>query len=294
MRIVSDLAELRGQVRGWREAGERVAVVPTMGNLHAGHFGLVELARRHARRVVATVFVNPTQFGPHEDFGSYPRTPAKDEQGLRAAGCDLLFRPGVEVVYPRGIDQAVRVEVPGLSDVLCGAHRPGHFAGVATVVARLLNMVQPDVAVFGRKDLQQLQLIRHLVEDLAFPIEIVPGPTRREPDGLAMSSRNQYLDPVERMRAAAIYRCLGEMLDAALAGTAAQAVEAAAMGGLRESGFEPDYAVLRREDRLAESLWGPVSTADRPRLVALVAARLGRTRLIDNLALRDWAPDAAV
>lgn len=294
MRIVTDLPALRSQVRSWREAGERVAVVPTMGNLHAGHFGLVELARRHARRVVATVFVNPTQFGPHEDFDRYPRTPARDEQGLRAAGCDLLFRPGVEVVYPRGIDQAVRVEVPGLSDVLCGAHRPGHFAGVATVVARLLNMVQPDVAVFGRKDLQQLQLIRHMVEDLAFPIEIVPGPTQREPDGLAMSSRNQYLDPAERVRAASIHRCLGEMLDAAVAGTAAQAIEAAAMVGLREQGFEPDYAVLRHEDRLAESLWGPVSMADRPQLVALVAARLGRTRLIDNLALRDRAPVAKV
>ncbi len=293
MQIVSDLVALRSSVRGWRAAGERIAVVPTMGNLHAGHFGLVALARRHAQRVVATIFVNPTQFGPSEDFERYPRTPANDEQGLGSAGCDLLFRPGVEIVYPRGVERAVRVEVPGLSDVLCGAHRPGHFAGVATVVARLLNMVQPDVAVFGRKDLQQLQLIRHLVDDLAFPVEIIPGPTRREPDGLAMSSRNQYLDPAERLRAPALHRCLGEMLDAAVAGTAAQAVEAEAMGGLRALGFEPDYAVLRHEDRLAESLWGPVAPADRPALVALVAARLGRTRLIDNLALRDWAPDAA-
>lgn len=287
MEIVDAVAPLRHQVRAWRAGGARIALVPTMGNLHAGHFGLIERARLSADRVVASIFVNPTQFGPNEDFVRYPRTPAADEAGLRAAGCDLLYRPGVEAMYPLGLDRAVRIEVPGLSSVLCGAHRPGHFDGVATVVTRLLTMAEPDLAIFGRKDLQQLQLIRHLVTDLALPVEIDAAPTRRESDGLAMSSRNQYLTPEQRQRAVHIHRCLGEMLDAALAGNAAQAIEAAAMVGLRDAGFDPDYAVLRLEDRLAESLWGPVDPRAQPGLVALIAARMGSTRLIDNVSLAE-------
>jgi pantoate--beta-alanine ligase len=275
---------LRAQVRAWHAQGLRVGFVPTMGNLHAGHHGLVELARRHSDRVVASIFVNPTQFGPNEDFSRYPRTPEHDAAGLEAIGCAALFLPDVETMYPYGLQGSVRVEVPGLSDVLCGACRPGHFAGVATVVLRLLNMVQPDVAVFGRKDLQQLQVIRHLVRDLALPVEVVAGVTRREPSGLAMSSRNQYLEGDEPQRAVELSRALRAMLEGASRGEAVEQVEAAALARLREAGMEPDYAVLRRESALASPLFGAVAAPD---LVALGAARLGRTRLIDNIAMAE-------
>jgi pantoate--beta-alanine ligase len=189
--IATRLDALRARIAGWKREGLRVGFVPTMGNLHAGHYSLVELARREADRVVASVFVNPTQFGPNEDFSRYPRTPEADATGLEAAGCDLLWLPSVETMYPYGVDGTVQVRVPGVSDVLEGAHRPGHFDGVATVVARLFNQVQPDVAAFGRKDYQQLAVIRYMVRDLAFPIALLAGETRREADGLAMSSRNQ-------------------------------------------------------------------------------------------------------
>ena len=289
MRIVEGLGDLRETVRRWRSEGERVALVPTMGNLHAGHASLIRRARRRAGRVVASVFVNPTQFGPGEDFERYPRTPVGDEAALVQAGCDLLFRPEVHSMYPLGIDRALRIEVPGLSQVLCGAHRPGHFDGVASVVLRLFTMVTPDLAVFGRKDLQQLQLIRALVADLSLPIEIDAAPTCRESDGLAMSSRNQYLSPAQRAVAPAIRRCLEEMLRAVSAGNAAQGIEAAAMVGLRDAGFDPDYAALRVESRLDESLWGPLTGERRLDVVALIAARLGSTRLIDNLAMAEIA-----
>ena len=274
--VIDDLDRLRATVREWKRAGERVAFVPTMGNLHAGHFSLVRLAREHADRVVASVFVNPTQFGPNEDFARYPRTPERDARGLEDAGCDVLWMPSVETMYPFGVDGAVRVQVPGVTDVLEGAHRPGHFDGVATVVARLFLQVQPDVAVFGLKDYQQLAVIRYLVREMSFPIEIVPAQTRREDDGLAMSSRNQYLSPDERARAVAIHRVLGRMRHAAVAGRSVADIEAAAAAELDRDGFEVDYAVLRRRDFRA------VEAADRE-LVALIAARIGRTRLIDNL-----------
>ena len=276
--IVEALDALRARVSGWKREGHRVALVPTMGNLHAGHFALVELARRHADRVVASVFVNPTQFGPNEDFARYPRTPQRDAEGLAAAGCDLLWLPSVEAMYPYGADQAVRVRVPGITDVLDGAHRPGHFDGVATVVARLFNQVQPDLAAFGRKDYQQLAVIRYLVRDLAFPVELLAGETVREADGLAMSSRNQYLGPGERACAPHIHRSLLAMRDALRGGRAPAAVEAAAADDLRGHGFEVDYAVVRRAD-----LSDPGEVAGPGGYVALVAARLGRTRLIDNL-----------
>ena len=275
--VVSDLAALRKCVRDWRSAGLRIAFVPTMGNLHAGHHSLVELARQHADRVVASVFVNPTQFGPNEDFSRYPRTPEADAAGLEAAGCDALWLPSVDTVYSYGVHGAVRMQVPGVTDTLEGAHRPGHFDGVATVVARLFNQVQPDVAVFGRKDYQQLAVIRYLVRDLAFPIELLAGETLREPDGLAMSSRNQYLTAEERPRAAEIHRALQVMRAATLAGTPRAEVEAEARARLGETGFTVDYAVLRRAD-----LTEPVGGEGGP-WVALVAARLGRTRLIDNI-----------
>lgn len=273
---VDDLARLRATVRGWTLAGERVAFVPTMGNLHAGHFSLVRLARTLADRVVASVFVNPTQFGPNEDFDRYPRTPERDAEGLRDAGCDVLWMPDVTTMYPFGADRAVQVRVPGVTDVLEGAHRPGHFDGVATVVARLFLQVQPDVAVFGRKDYQQLAVIRYMAREMSFPVEIVAGDTVREPDGLAMSSRNQYLSGDERMRAPAIHRVLQAMRDGVGAGRAVESVEDEAARALEAAGFAVDYAVVRTRD------FRPLASSDRT-LVALVAARLGRTRLIDNL-----------
>lgn len=274
---VTELAALRAQVARWKRDGRRVGFVPTMGNLHAGHFSLVALARRQADHVVASVFVNPTQFGPNEDFSRYPRTPREDADGLAAAGCDLLWMPSVDEMYPYGADGAVRMRVPGVTDVLEGAHRPGHFDGVATVVARLFNQVQPDVAAFGRKDYQQLAVIRHLVRDLAFPIELLAGDTMREADGLAMSSRNQYLDAAARAVAPEIHRTLLSMRAAVQAGQPLAQVEADAAARLRGHGFEVDYAAVRRED-LAETL-----DAAAGRRVALIAARIGTTRLIDNL-----------
>ncbi|GAB3732873.1 pantoate--beta-alanine ligase [Luteimonas pelagia] len=277
MDAVSDLATLRARVAGWKREGLRVGFVPTMGNLHPGHHSLVALARAHADRVVASVFVNPTQFGPGEDFTRYPRTPDADAAGLAAAGCDLLWMPTVEAMYPLGLDAAVRIRVPGVTGVLEGAHRPGHFDGVATVVARLFNQVLPDVAAFGRKDYQQLAVIRHLVADLAFPVRLLAGDTVREPDGLAMSSRNQYLSAGERARAAELHRTLQAMGAAWRAGTPRTRIEAEAAQGLSAAGFDVDYVVLRRPD-LSE----PRDGDGGPR-VALVAARLGRTRLIDNV-----------
>ncbi len=275
--IVRGLDDLRAQVGEWKRAGLRVGFVPTMGNLHAGHYSLVELARRHADRIVASVFVNPTQFGPSEDFGRYPRTPEADAEGLHAAGCDLLWLPSVEAMYPYGADHAVRMHVPGITDTLDGAHRPGHFDGVATVVARLFNQVQADVAAFGRKDYQQLAVIRYLVRDLAFPIELLPGDTLRETDGLAMSSRNQYLSAEQRPVAATIHRCLLQMRDGIRSGVARRQVEAEAKATLETAGFMVDYAVIRTPELMEADTSGPS--------VALIAARLGNTRLIDNLEL---------
>ena len=273
---ITDLVRLRAVVSGWKRQGLRVAFVPTMGNLHAGHFSLVMLARQYADRVVSSVFVNPTQFGPNEDFTRYPRTPEADTSGLEGAGCDVLWLPTVESMYPLGVELALRMHTPGVSEVLEGACRPGHFDGVCTVVARLFNQVQPDLAAFGKKDYQQLAVIRQMVADLAFPIEILGGSIVREADGLAMSSRNQYLSAEERPRAAQIRQTLLAMRDGHVAGHPRAAIEAAATRQLQEVGFEVDYTVLRLPD-LSEP-----HDQDGPR-VALIAARLGRTRLIDNL-----------
>ena len=275
---IHELPALRERVRGWKRAGLRVGFVPTMGNLHAGHFSLVELARTRADKVVASVFVNPTQFGPGEDFDRYPRTPVADADGLSAAGCDALWLPSVATMYPYGPEATVRVSVPGVTEVLEGAHRPGHFDGVATVVARLFNQVQPDVAVFGRKDFQQLEVIRYLVRDLAFPVELLAAETLRETDGLAMSSRNQYLTADERPVAATIQKALRQMRAERLAGVSRAQVERAARERLEAAGFVVDYAALRRGD-LTEPRDGEGGL-----LVGLIAARLGRTRLIDNLS----------
>lgn len=274
---VTELSRLRAIVGGWKREGLRVGFVPTMGNLHAGHYSLVKLARQHADRVVSSVFVNPTQFGPNEDFTRYPRTPEADTTGLEQAGCDVLWLPTVESMYPFGVELAANVHVPGVSALLEGAHRPGHFDGVCTVVTRLFNQVQPDMAAFGRKDYQQLAVIRQMVADLAFPIEIIGGEIVREDDGLAMSSRNQYLTAETRPQAAVIRRVLLGMREASLAGMSQEKVEAEGVAQLQAAGFQVDYAVVRRPnlDEPGEGEGGA--------RVALVAARLGSTRLIDNI-----------
>src|SRR5690606_28945322 len=220
---------------------------------------------------------NPTQFGPNEDYARYPRTPDRDIDGLREAGCDLAFLPTVEEMYPFGTIGCVQMHVPGITDILCGAHRPGHFNGVATVVARLFNMVQPDLAVFGRKDYQQLQVIRYMARELSFPVDIVPAPTLREADGLAMSSRNQYLDAEQRRTAVRIHETLRLMRDAARQGLPLAGLADEARERLEAAGFEVDYAEIRRADLSRPRAAGESG------LLALVAARLGRTRLIDNL-----------
>ena len=279
MQTLTTIAELRANVRAWKRYGLRVGFVPTMGNLHAGHFSLIDLAKQHVDRVVASVFVNPTQFGPNEDFARYPRTLDADATGLVEHACDVLFAPTVEGMYPDGADNAVRIRVPGITAILDGAHRPGHFDGVATVVARLFNMVQPDVAVFGQKDYQQLQVIRQLVRDLAFPVDIIAAPTARADDGLALSSRNQYLSATERAIAPEIQRTLLAMRDAVTAGQALDSIETEAASRLAAMGFVVDYAAIRRVD-----LGEPIS-GQRDGLVGLIAAKLGSTRLIDNIAI---------
>ncbi|GAB2506956.1 pantoate--beta-alanine ligase [Pseudoxanthomonas sangjuensis] len=277
LETITDLSVLRERVRQWKREGHRVGFVPTMGNLHAGHYSLVMLARQYADRVVSSVFVNPTQFGPNEDFTRYPRTVETDKTGLEGAGCDVLWLPTVESMYPFGVELASNVHVPGVSSVLEGEFRPGHFDGVCTVVSRLFNQVQPDVAAFGKKDYQQLAVVRQLVTDLAFPIEIIGGSIVREADGLAMSSRNQYLGAEERPRAAEIHRTLLDLRDGWSAGRPRAEIEAAASGRLAKAGFAVDYATIRRPD-LSEPADG-----EKGAKVALIAARLGRTRLIDNL-----------
>jgi pantoate--beta-alanine ligase len=281
MPVFERAADLRAHLATLRQGGARVAFVPTMGNLHAGHYSLVKLAREKAGIVVASVFVNPTQFGPNEDFARYPRTPDADRSGLAEAGCDALFMPSIEEMYPGGTGEGVRVVVPALRDILEGAIRPGHFDGVATIVAKLFNLVQPDLAIFGRKDYQQLLVIRRMTRDLAYPVEIVDAPTAREANGLAMSSRNQYLDAAQRETAAVIHRTLERMRDAVLAGDEKIAsIEETAAGELVASGFKPDYAVIRRAEDLAGAADGETAP-----LIALIAARAGSTRLIDNLLL---------
>src|SRR5207248_2613944 len=208
METVTTIAAVHARVRGWRREGRRVAFVPTMGNLHAGHVSLIDAARRHGERFVASIFVNPMQFGPNEDFAHYPRTPREDARMLAEAGCSLMFIPEVGEIYPHGSERVTRVEVPGLSRILEGEFRPGHLEGVSTVVAKLFHIVEPDVAVFGEKDFQQLTVIRRMVAELCMPVEIIAAPTVRDADGLAMSSRNQYLTAEERVRAPQVYATL--------------------------------------------------------------------------------------
>lgn len=278
---VSTPAEVRAWTGERRRAAERIAFVPTMGNLHEGHMSLVRLAREYAERVVVSIFVNPTQFGAGEDYGAYPRTPEEDRALLREVGVDLLYTPSPETVYPFGEAAATRLHVPGLSEDLCGRFRPGHFDGVATVVCRLFCMVGPDVAVFGQKDYQQFLIIRRMTRDLSMPIGIVLAPTVREADGLACSSRNRYLTDEERRHAPELHAALQEIHESLLAGERGYAeMEERALARLVRAGFEPDYVGIRR----ARDLQAPA--ADTRELVVLAAARLGRARLIDNLLVQ--------
>ena len=278
MERATTVAELRAATAAFRQAGERVALVPTMGALHAGHLALIAEARRRAGRVIASVFVNPTQFGPGEDFDRYPRQLEADARLLAEAGCDLLFAPAAEEVYPPGFATAVRVR--GLSERWCGTFRPGHFEGVATIVLKLLHMAAPDLALFGEKDWQQLAIVRRLVRDLDLPVEIVGVPTVRAEDGLALSSRNAYLEGGARAAAAALPRVLRAAAAALAAGGPVEATLAQARADLAAAGFDPiDYLALVDEETLA-----PLDRLA-PGARLLAAARIGGTRLIDNLAV---------
>jgi len=280
MLTATTIAEVRAHVGRWRENHERVVFVPTMGNLHAGHVSLIEAARKHGKRFVSSIFVNPMQFGPNEDFNHYPRTPTEDAKMLQEAGCDLMFSPEVGEIYPNGANNATRIEVPGISNILCGEFRPGHFEGVATVVAKLFHIVDPDVAIFGEKDFQQLTVIRRMVADLCLRVEIVGAPTVREADGLAMSSRNQYLTPEERRLAPTLYRQLQQAATALQSGVRDFArIEGTGRAALDSAGFRTDYFSVRDAGSLAPA------QPDTRRFVVLTAARLGKARLIDNLQL---------
>ncbi|TPG41314.1 pantoate--beta-alanine ligase [Sphingomonas koreensis] len=280
MQTIREIGPLRDAIASFRATGERVALVPTMGALHAGHIALIEEAKRVGTRIVASIFVNPKQFGPEEDLDRYPRREGADARMLADAGCDVLWMPPVEVMYPAGF--ATNVSVSGISETLDGAARPGHFDGVATVVAKLFNQVRPDVALFGNKDFQQLTVIRRMVIDLDFDIEIVGVQTQRDDDGLALSSRNLYLSDEDRARAVTLPRALGVAARAIGRGDDAGEALEAARGALIAGGFDTvDYVAMVDAETLAD-----MPAADRPRRL-LAAARIGGTRLIDTIPIED-------
>jgi pantoate--beta-alanine ligase len=277
--IVHTVLRLRAQISAWRSRGASVALAPTMGALHDGHISLIRLAKIQADKVVASVFVNPRQFAPHEDFDAYPRTELADAQRLTEAGCDLMYAPSATEMYPNGF--ATNVSVRGVSEGLCGAARPGHFDGVATVVSKLLIQVAPDVAIFGEKDYQQLAVIRRLTRDLDLTTKIIGAPIARAPDGLALSSRNAYLDPQQRALAPRMHKVLTEAASALSAGEPVKRVERAAGQALKSCGFDRvDYLEVRDADTLQPPAEGPITRTVR----VLAAVHLGRTRLIDNVA----------
>ena len=281
MQVCQRVVDLRQRLDSERAAGKRIAFVPTMGNLHEGHLQLIRLARQHADIVVASIFVNPLQFGLNEDWEQYPRTLERDSDMLIGAGCDLLFCPTDREMYPNGMETQTKVEVPTMTHILCGASRPGHFLGVTTVVAKLFNMVQPHVAVFGIKDYQQLAVIRRMVEDLCFPVELMAAPIARADDGLALSSRNGYLTADERKRAVALYQNLSLAQAAIRDGRRDYtAIEKEAQSRLAECGMRPDYFSVRHAKTLEPA------TAEDQELVLLAAVYLGKTRLIDNLSVQ--------
>ncbi|AYV12719.1 pantoate--beta-alanine ligase [Shewanella algae] len=279
MLTTAKIDEIRARVREWRQKGETVAFVPTMGNLHQGHVSLILEAARRADHVVASIFVNPLQFGKNEDLDAYPRTLGADQQKLTEAGCELLFTPTLELIYPKGLDAQTFVEVPGISDELCGASRPGHFRGVATIVCKLFNIVQPDIALFGRKDYQQLLVIKTMVTDLSLPIEVIGVETVREDSGLALSSRNGYLTEAEKALAPKLKASMDKLAEAIVLGQDIDQAISNAKELLRAAGLEPDYLEVREASSLK-----PVSSDDKS-LVILAAAYLGKARLIDNMTL---------
>ncbi|MEE8386976.1 MAG: pantoate--beta-alanine ligase [Acidiferrobacterales bacterium] len=285
--IVAETADnLRKVMAPWRSENESIVFIPTMGNLHEGHLQLVRVARQYGTKVVASIFVNPMQFDRHDDFTNYLRTQRQDLDMLQEESVDLVFVPDVEEMYPRAVDKMTYVHVPKLSDMLEGVSRPGHFRGVTTVVTRLFSLVGPNVAIFGKKDYQQLLIVRRMVEDLGMPIEIIGEPTIREADGLAMSSRNNNLNANERKVAPRLYETLQASRSRIVHGNLAYAeVEADAMRELQEAGFTPDYVQIRRQSDLL------VPEEHETDLVVLAAAWLGKTRLIDNLELSLNPPD---
>ncbi len=281
MKTVHTIAELREEVRNQKAAGNKVGFVPTMGNLHEGHISLVEKANEVSDFVVASIFVNPLQFGAGEDLDTYPRTLPEDQEKLTAANADLLFAPAVTEMYPNGNAAQTTVTVPDeLTNTLCGASRPGHFCGVTTVVTKLFGMVQPDLAVFGEKDFQQLAVIRRMTDDLCLPVEIIGMPTVREEDGLAKSSRNGFLTTEERTKAVFINKLLKETITKIESGDKAfKGMEQQAIESLKQEGFDPDYFAIRQQDTLKDA------TAEDKKIVVLIAAKLGIPRLIDNMCI---------
>ena len=277
MQTTETISALRNEINLWRQQGLKIAFVPTMGNLHQGHIALVEKAKMLADKVVASIFVNPMQFGANEDIGSYPRTMAADQEKLTAAGCDLLFTPTPAIIYPKGLDKQSYVEVPNVSDGYCGESRPGHFRGVATVVCKLFNIVQPNIACFGLKDYQQVQVIQTMVEDLSMPIEIIAVETVREASGLALSSRNNYLTPEEKKTAPALSQNIQWLAKAIQSDSDFIGLAKQAASYIDNAGMKTDYIHICHARTLQ-----PASEDDKE-LVILAAAHCGKARLIDNL-----------
>ncbi|GGI76640.1 pantothenate synthetase [Shewanella hanedai] len=280
MITTQEIQQIREQVRAWHAKGESVAFVPTMGNLHLGHITLIREAVQRADHVVASIFVNPMQFGANEDLDAYPRTLTADKLALSEAGAELLFTPTPEIIYPKGMGQQSYVEVPEIGDQLCGASRPGHFRGVATVVCKLFNIVQPDIALFGRKDFQQLMIIKTMVEDLSLPIEVIGVDTIREASGLAMSSRNGYLTPTQKSQAAILKQAMDKLSADIIQGCNIELAIEHGKQALIKAGFTPDYLELRSAEDLSQV------TDEQSELVILAAAYMGDTRLIDNLCFK--------
>jgi pantoate--beta-alanine ligase len=278
MQSITEIKSLRSQIKAWRQAGLSVALVPTMGNLHRGHFSLVEKAKTLADKVVVSIFVNPMQFGANEDLDNYPRTLNEDKQGLADLETDIVFTPSVETIYPNGLGAQSFVDVPDVSMGYCGGSRPGHFRGVATVVTKLFNLVQPDYACFGEKDFQQLQVIKTMTRDLSIPVEVIGVPTMREVSGLAMSSRNGYLSAAQKATATVLFKTLNECAEQIKNGNKDFiALSNSAKQNLEVAGLKPDYFEIAQRDTLK------AATLDDTQFVILAAAFLGSVRLIDNL-----------
>lgn len=288
MKTYRHIKQLRDTIIAGKQQGKRVAFVPTMGNLHEGHISLVRKARSLADIVVVSIFVNPLQFGANEDLDKYPRTLMADKEKLFAEGVQILYTPQVEDIYPEGMDIHTKVDAPALSDTLCGASRPGHFTGVTTIVSKLFNIVQPDIAVFGKKDFQQLSIIKKMVNDLCMPINIIGVDTARDVDGLALSSRNNFLNEIERVIAPILHKTLSECRQAiALGYDSYEELENHAKETLKKAGFEPDYFNVCDVKTLQKV------TAETEQIVIAAAAKLGNTRLIDNVTItlnphQDW------